>query len=281
MSRSVDYVQKKFAPLKQKTLRNAVAHRIRKEFPRLGGPRIVDQCAGLILEVVEQHIRPREHLMHGQVLWMAVSLDDPPARRKRIQDTKLIPVVLDVSTPNDVQARLDRLPAGQRLQQKAIRLCEQAHQQGGLLSNCDLSEILNASESRIAQLLVKAQKESGQMIPRRATLHDVGTGLTHKRIICWKRYAEGKSADVVARETYHSLEAVDRYLSQFDRVRYCREQGMSQEKAAYMLDCSVSLVKEYWQLALDLEQAQEECPKKGKENKTMQKESGTKSSCRL
>lgn len=281
MSRPVDYVRKKFAPLKQKTLRNAVAHRIRKEFPRLGGPRIVDQCAGLVLEVVEQHIRPRENLLHGQVLWMAVSLEDPPARRKCIQDTKLLPVVLDVSTPNDVQARLDRLAPGQRLQQKAIRLCEQAHQQGGLLSNCDLAELLNASESRIAQLLVKAQKESGQLIPRRATLHDVGTGLTHKRIICWKRYAEGKSADVVARETYHSLDAVDRYLSQFDRVRYCQEQGMSQEQAAYMLNCGVSLVKEYWQLALDLEQAQEETKKESEKNKTRQKESGSNSECRL
>jgi DNA-binding CsgD family transcriptional regulator len=171
-------------------------------------------------------------------------------------------VVLDVSTTDDIQERLNRRSPSQRIQQKAIRLCEQAYRQGGLLSNCDLAELLNQNESRIAQLLVAAQKESGRLIPRRATLHDVGTGLTHKRIICWKRYAEGKSAEEVARETYHSLEAVDRYVSQLDRVRYCRCQGMSPEETAYTLNCGLSLVKEYWQLALDLEEAQKENAKK-------------------
>jgi Protein of unknown function (DUF1670) len=76
-------------------------------------------------------------------------------------------------------------------------------------------------------------------------VHDVGTGLTHKRIICWKYYAEGKSPTEIARQTYHSLEAVDRYLSQFDRVRHCREQGMSPAETAFTLNCSFSLVQEY------------------------------------
>ena len=88
-------------------------------------------------------------------------------------------------------------------------------------------------------------------MPRRATLHDVGTGLTHKRIICWKRYAQGKSPDMVAKETYHTLEAVDRYLGQFDRVRHCRQQGFSAEKTAFTLNCSLGLVNEY--LAIDRE----------------------------
>ena len=95
-----------------------------------------------------------------------------------------------------------------------------------------------------------------RLVPRRATLHDVGTGLTHKRIICWKRYAEGKSAEEVARETYHSLEAVDRYLGQFDRVRHCRRQGFSPQKTAYTLNCSVALVQEYLAIDEELEEAQ-------------------------
>ena len=84
----------------------------------------------------------------------------------------------------------------------------------------------------------------------------MGTGLTHKRIICWKRYAEGKPADIVAKETYHSLEAVDRYLGQFDRVRHCRRQGFSPEKTAYTLNCSVALVKEYLAIDQELEDKQ-------------------------
>jgi hypothetical protein len=126
-----------------------------------------------------------------------------------------------------------------------VRLCQQAHAQGALLSNADLAELLGRDDQEIAKVLSAHEKASGQLVPRRATLHDVGTGLTHKRIICIKRYAEGKSPDLVAKETYHTLESVDRYLGQFDRVRHCRQEGMTPEKTAFTLDCGVSLVQAY------------------------------------
>ncbi|MGO9469918.1 MAG: DUF1670 domain-containing protein [Isosphaeraceae bacterium] len=249
MSKQPDPVRTSFGPLCEKTLRNALAHRIVKEFPRIGGPRICQLCADMILEVVSKHQRSKDHLAHGQVLWMAVSVDNPPVRHQRIADTELVPVLLDVSTAEDVHLRIDRLPAGQRLLRKAIRLCEQAHQQGGLLSNCDLAEMLSTDSSRIGKLLSEHERKSNTLVPRRATLHDVGRGLTHKRIICWKRYAEGKEPHIVARETYHSLDAVDHYLSQYDRVRHCRLEGLTPEETAHALGCGVSLVKEY--LAID------------------------------
>ena len=112
-------------------MRNALAHRIAKEFPRIGGPRICQLCADMILEVVSKHMRPKDHLTHGQALWMAVSVNDPPAQHRRIADTELVPVLLDLCTAEDVQQRIDRLPARQRLLQKALRLCQQAYQQGG------------------------------------------------------------------------------------------------------------------------------------------------------
>jgi hypothetical protein len=49
----------------------------------------------------------------------------------------------------------------------------------------------------------------------------------------------------VARETYHSLEAVDRYLGQYDRVRHCRLQGLTPEQTAHALGCGLPLVAEY------------------------------------
>ena len=72
MTRQMDYIHKKYAPLLDKTLQNALAHRIGKEFPKIGGRRIRQLCAEMILEVVTDHVRPLEHLKHGQVLWMAL-----------------------------------------------------------------------------------------------------------------------------------------------------------------------------------------------------------------
>jgi len=68
-----------------------------------------------------------------------------------------------------------------------------------------------------------------------------------------KRYVEGKSADQIARETYHSIEAVDRYLGHFDRVRHCHRQGLSIIETAHILNCSISLVEAYRQIDKELE----------------------------
>jgi hypothetical protein len=186
---------------------------------------------------------------------MAVPLDQPPHRYQRIADLNLVPVVLDLSTADDVQRRLDRKHPQEQLREKAARLCQQAHAQGGLLSNCDLAELLAQSDSRIAQVLAEYERTSGRVVPRRATLHDVGTALTHKRIICYKRYAEGKEPHLVARETWHSLEAVDHYLGQYDRVRCCRQQALSPEQTAHLLGCSVALVQEYLRIDDELQTA--------------------------
>jgi uncharacterized protein DUF1670 len=248
MSRKPDFIRKKYGPLCAKTLRNALAHRIVKEFPRIGGPRICQLCADMILEVIYQQMRPKDHVKHGQLLWMAVSRDDPPRHRQKIADTDLVPTLLDVFTAEDVQLRIDRLPVPQRLLRKALRLCHQAHEQGGLLSNCDLAEILGTDDGRVAHLLAEHERLTSTIVPRRATLHDVGTGMTHKRIICWKRYAEGKEPHVVAQETYHCLDSVDRYLGQYDRVRHCRLEGLTPEQTAHALGCGVPLVRQYLEI---------------------------------
>ena len=251
MGAKPNYVRKRFGPLLDKTLENAVAHRIGQEFPRLGGPRIRALCAHLVLEVVADYLRPREHLAHGQILWAGISVDDPPARNKRTADTDLVPLVLDLSLPADVEARIDRTAPSDRLLAKALRLCRQAYEQRALLSNVDLAELLSTGDDRIARLLAEHERTTGQVVPRRATVHDVGSGLTHKRIIVLKRYAEGKAPVDIGRETYHTLEAVDRYLAMFERVRCCRLQGFSPEQSAYALSCSPALVEQY--LAIDRE----------------------------
>lgn len=139
--------------------------------------------------------------------------------------------------------------------QGLVRLCHQAFEQGGLLSNCDLAELLAIRHSDAASLLVEHEERTGQVVPRRATVHDVGTALTHKRLICRKRYLEAKPPEQVARETYHSLEAVDRYLGTYDRVRHCRLEGLAPDAIAYTLDCSRALVEQYLAIDDELEAA--------------------------
>jgi hypothetical protein len=253
MGNQTDRLTAGIRPILDKTLENALSRRIATEFPRIGGPRICQLCAQMILEIVDNHVRSKDSVRHGQLVWTAVSKDLRPGHRQRIAETDLVSVVLDISTPEDIHAKINRMSDPQRKLQRALRLCRQAHEQGGLLTCFDLSEIMTMSDSRISQLMVNYERENKTIIPRRGTLQDAGGGLSHKWIICYKRYVEGKSPDVIARETYHSLEAVDRYLGQFDRVRHCYRQGLSVNETAQILNCSPWLVEVYRQLDQEFE----------------------------
>jgi hypothetical protein len=235
--------------MRVKSLRGQLSRTIRQTFPHFGGVRITNLLADIILEVVQAHLRPRDSLHHGQLLWLGFDINDPPSRNKTSENVRLVPVVLDLWTEDDLEAHMDRVSPPERLLRRCIRLHQQAYEQGALLSNVDLGGMLGVSESHISKLLVAHEREQKVVIPRRATLHDVGSGVTHKRIICWKRYVEGKSPDVIARETFHSLTAVDRYLGMFDRVRYCNQQQMHSHEIARVLGCTERLVNEY--LALE------------------------------
>ena len=49
-------------PVNGYTLRSALAHRMRRELPRIGGSRIGQLFAEVVLEVVPRHLRSEEHL---------------------------------------------------------------------------------------------------------------------------------------------------------------------------------------------------------------------------
>ncbi|MFZ2491211.1 MAG: DUF1670 domain-containing protein [Thermoanaerobaculia bacterium] len=260
MIRRPDYVKKKYAPFLDKTLENAIASRIANEFPRIGGPRIQQLCAEMILEIVDEHVRARETMRAWQMLWPAISVDDPPSRGKATRNTRLVPVVLDMITADDIEAILVRRPRSEILTSRCVRLCRQAFEQGALLSGCDLVLMLGASETAVAHALTTYERRTASVVPRRATVHDVGTGMTHKRVICLKRHLDGKPADQVALETCHSLEAVDRYLGDYDRVRHCRQQGLSIHDTAFAMQKSVNLVSQYLAIDDEIEAARSAAP---------------------
>lgn len=205
----------------------------------------------------------------GKVTLVAVSADEPAG--KAVGDCEKLTVCLSLHRgAEDDKLRVKAGPAAWR-RARLLDLCQQALSQGALLTREDLAHhvffvgtrtisrdlalMLHVSDAKIADALCQDEDQTGQVVPRRATVHDVGTGQTHKRIICRKRYLEGKAPPEVARETYHRLEAVDRYLGQYDRVRHCRQQGLDESQTAYTLDCSIGLVRPYLEIDRELEDA--------------------------
>ena len=165
-----DYLHKHLKPMKVKSLRGQLSRTIRQTFPHFGGVRITNLLADIILEVVESHLRPRDSLHHGQLLWLGFDINDPPSRNKTSENVRLVPVVLDLWTEDDLDAHMDRVSSSERLLTRCIRLHQQAYEQGTLLSNVDLGGMLGVSESRISSLLAAHERDKQIVIPRRATL---------------------------------------------------------------------------------------------------------------
>ncbi len=252
---------KHYGPQRARTLHSALAQRLGAEFPRLGGPRILDLCARMIMEIIDAHYPLRERCGHGQIIWNAIAIEERPYRGQSAAETLTRPVILTLNHPEDIADCIERPRdrshwSALRLK-RALRLSREAHEQGALLSNVDLSLMLTCADNTVATQLSDWEDQHAQIVPRRTTLHDVGTGVTHKRIICRKRHLEGKDPSQVARETWHSLEAVDRYLGQYDRVRHCRQQGMNEAQSAHILNCTPGLVKEYLQIDDEINHARQ------------------------
>jgi hypothetical protein len=225
-----------------------LCHLLHTEFPGIFGPTISRLFADKIDELYERFHPPRSRFTAGQVLWTGVAIDDPPSRNKRIEDTQLVPVVLDLVTAQDIEKAKGRGARSQTSLAKIARLFRQAHEQGAVLGHADVSLLLNMSISRISTHVLSHERESGELIPRRGTIHDMGRSVTHKAIICYKSLVEKKPTSQVAQETFHSPEDVEHYVQCLRRIQLCRDKGLSPEEVAQATGHSLSLVQEYLDL---------------------------------
>ncbi len=97
-----------------------VCHLLHTEFPGVFGPAITSLLANKIDELYARFHPPASRFRAGQVLWAAVAVDDPPGRDKRIENTRLVPVILDLVTGQDID---EAMVAGLRSKPAATRSC--------------------------------------------------------------------------------------------------------------------------------------------------------------
>lgn len=252
MKRSKTKQQTMYEPIKDKNLRGSLLYTISSEFPKIGGPRVVELCTEMILEIVHDYLKPKDHLRWGQVLYSAVSVNDPPARGKTMAETEKVVVVLDLVTDEDIEKQIAKEDHRKKIVRRCKRLCQQAYEQGGLLTTADLSLLIGYDRAYISRCLAKEERDSGEIIPRRANIHDMGTGTTHKRIICLYRFRDGLSAREIARRTHHADESVKNYLSTYKRVRHLLQRGIDPAQIPQMLDISTNLAQQYVEIHKEL-----------------------------
>ena len=130
---------------------------------------------------------------------------------------------------------------------KIERITEEAIEQGGVLSQEDLSKYLSCTV-RTIQRDIKTIKQKGIEVVTRGYLHNIGRGQTHKVKIIGM-YLDGMTYSEIKLKARHSVGAIKRYLESFTKVVMAQRRGIYRIKdISAVTGISETLVKQYREL---------------------------------
>ena len=148
MKEASDYRAAEFGPMKNKTFAGALSAFFEKECPHLGGERIRKVLVQAIVDIVDRFYPRTTHLRPGQTPWITVDRNESSAYGKKMTETKMTSVILDLVTPQDADDRINGKRTRQTRKEALGRLCKQAYEQGGCLTTSELCILLKAPQHR-------------------------------------------------------------------------------------------------------------------------------------
>lgn len=248
MKTHLDHNTATYGPVQFKTFAGALNAFFHQECPQLGGQRTRQVLVQSVVEMVDRFYPETTHLRPGQIVWTTVNKDEKSSYGKKINQSELTSVILDLVRPEDAVERAQGKHLRDMKREAAARLFTQSYEQNGCMTNAEVAILLKISPATVGKYIQQWETEHDRLLPRRGTIHDLGPTLTHKKVIIQKLFLEGKSVGQVQRETYHSPEAIHRYIQTFRQVLLCRQKGFSNEEISFALKISKRLVAEYQSL---------------------------------
>ena len=234
MSKSVTKEQiqlKKCRRLKDKNLHQHLLYRFLNQYGYDKGEITAKAIINDILKLIDDYFLVSSisddlhHIQYGQLVWMAVPVDEYPQRGKSIAQTRMKPVVLSFITDEDIEHIAHGFSSSTLKKKRIKRWTDQAFDQGALLTQLDLSILLGVCESVVSKNVNEILKE-GYLLPTRGNIHDMSGAITHKREII-TLYLENYLTPEIALKTNHSKEAVDRYINDYHRVETLWAHGIT------------------------------------------------------
>jgi hypothetical protein len=190
------------------------------------------------------------HIHYGQLVWMAVPVDEYPRRGKTIAATRMKPVVLSFITDEDISHIAHGFDSKTLRKKRMERWADEAFDQGALLTQLDLSVLLGVCDSVISTYANEIQKNR-YILPTRGNIHDMSGAVTHKREII-TLYLEGYLTPEIAVKTKHSKEAIDRYIKDYHRVETLWKHDVTEiDQISSLARLSKRVVQQYIDLLPD------------------------------
>lgn len=242
--------------LKDKNIKQLLLYRFLNHYGYDKGKITASAIINDIMQLMEDYFlvstidEDLHHVHYGQLVYMAVDITDFPKRGQCIATTRLKPVVLSFTTDEDISHLAHGFQSSALRKKRIKRWCDEAFDQGGLLSQLDLSILLGVCDAVVSKYVNEIQKE-GCLLPTRGNIHDLSGAITHKREII-TLYLEGYMTPEIAVKTKHSHESVDRYIKDYHRVEMLWRHDITDlDKIGQLARLSKKVVQQYIDLLPD------------------------------
>jgi hypothetical protein len=234
----------------------ALEHLLETEFKLVGSHRVIRLISEAVMELHREFYPESRRLEPGTILW-ATTKAGPGAKvswGKRVEDYGIQMVQLPLVTKAEIESRMmggpGRDPKDNRRKEfrrdtaTMVRLVKSAADQGGLLTGAELSVLMNRSLMKVHDYIRTYEQETGEALPLKGYVLDMGSSPTHKGIIC-RKFEEGMSPPDIARATGHTLGAVDNYLGTYERIKVLLRKGFDVETICQVTGKAARTVAQY------------------------------------
>lgn len=225
------------------SLKGSVLDLIQRDYQFIAGDKIQEMFASDVVNLVNKCYRDPWKLDVGQVMWYGVKVSDKPNYGKNSKNTPLTPIILTLISEEDLKLKNAGYSDKEIREKKIVRLFKEAYEQGALLTHSDVAFLLHISTGTVSVQVNEYMERTGEVVPTRGIIQDIGRALTHKRIII-RLYKQGYQLPEIARMTDHTEEACDRYIKAYKKVEALSKK-MKPQEIAQTLEMSKSLVEEY------------------------------------
>jgi hypothetical protein len=235
---------------------SAVGYMLETEFKLVGSHRVIRMIVESIMELHREFFPETTHQRPGTILWATTKAGDGAkvswgkrAESYGIQMVQL-PLVTDAEIESRMVAGAGRDPKDNRRKEfrrdtaTLVRLVKSAAEQGGLLTGAELSVLMNRSLAKVHEYVRTYEQETGEALPLKGYVLDMGSSPTHKGIIC-RKFEEGMSPPDIARATGHSLDSVDNYLGTYRRIKVLLRKGFDVETICQVTGKAPRTVAQY------------------------------------
>jgi len=195
-------------------------------------------------EVYAPLMETADSLKPGQMRISVIAASVPPSVPLAQARQQLVTLTIDAGEEDRQVRRQGGVTMLRR--HRFVRICEEAFQQGGLLTLEGIADLFNCAVRTLVSDLA-AVRAQGVIPPLRSTVKDMGRAITHRRLIV-ERWLAGEEYTDIARASYHCVASVANYVEKFKRCAALFAAGFDQDTVAMIARLSPSLITAYRQL---------------------------------